>query len=59
VAESRDPWWSHIFMAAFIAGGFAAVPFWTRGLSLEIATVVALVIFPSVVVVYIFVAKSK
>jgi hypothetical protein len=59
VAEDRNPWWTHIFPATVIAGGFAAVPFWTRGLSLEIATVAAGIIFPLMIVAYIYVVTGK
>jgi hypothetical protein len=59
MAEARSPWWSHVVLATTIAGGFAAVPFWTRGLSIEAATVAALIIFLSIVAAYIFVMRAS
>jgi hypothetical protein len=41
-------------MVVMIAGLFAAVPFWTLGLTLEQATVAAAVIFPVVVCAFAF-----
>ncbi len=59
MAEGRDPWWTHVYLATIIAGGFAAVPFWTRGLSIEVATVAAAIIFPLIIAAYIFVVRGK
>ncbi len=57
--ESGSPWWSHVVVATIIASGFAAVLFWTRGLSVEVATVASLIIFPSIIAAYIFVMRGK
>lgn len=59
VAEGHDPWWTHVFLATIIASGFASVPFWTRCLSIEIATVAAVFIFPLIIGAYIFIVRGK
>jgi hypothetical protein len=59
MSKSKNPWWTHIFLATVIAGGFAAIPFWTRGLSLELAELAAIVIFPSIIVAYILIVREK
>jgi hypothetical protein len=43
-------WLGYIVYAAAIATGFAAVPFWTRGLPLRWAQWAAIGIFPTVFV---------
>lgn len=48
----------YILCAAVIAGAFAAVPFWTRGLPLKWAELASIVIFPSVLV-FLVVATSR
>lgn len=57
--NAKSSWWSHIVLATIIATGFAAIPFWTRGISLELAEVAAIIIFPVIIVIYILVAKGK
>jgi hypothetical protein len=57
--EDKHPWWAHVILATIFAGCFAAVPFWTRGLSLHIASIAAMFIFPSMIVVYISVMRGK
>jgi hypothetical protein len=41
-------WWQIIIIATVVAGVFAAIPFWTVGLSLQTAGIIAMVIFPVV-----------
>jgi hypothetical protein len=59
MTEEHIPWWFHVLAATFIAACFAAVPFWTRGLTVQIAGIAAVVIFPSIIVVYIVAMKRK
>jgi hypothetical protein len=45
-------WFGFAFMGVMIAALFAAVPFWTHGLTVKQATVAAAVIFPLVLIAY-------
>jgi hypothetical protein len=53
--QDNIPWWGHVIAATVIASLFAAVPFWTHGLTLMGATICAGIIFPAVVVLYTYV----
>jgi hypothetical protein len=57
MSADNPPWWTHFLLATIIAGIFAALPFWTRGLSVEMAKVAAMIIFPLVIAVYIFAVR--
>lgn len=59
MTEYKASRWAHVALATFIASGFAAVPFWTHGLSLAVASVAAAVIFPAVIVAYVFVMREN
>lgn len=48
--EYPVPWWFSVIYVTMIAAAIAAVPFWTRGLTLTMAEIAAAIIFPSVVV---------
>ena len=52
--EAEVPFWGHVVLATTIATIAAAVPFWTHGLSLEVSTWAAIVIFPSALATYAF-----
>jgi hypothetical protein len=59
MSEKKELWWPHIVVATAVAGGFAALPFWTVGLPIWIATIMAAVLFPSVLTLYILVVLGK
>jgi hypothetical protein len=54
MTEDKIPWWTHVIAALVVALLFAAVPFWTHGLSVSDATICAGVIFPVVVAFYVY-----
>jgi hypothetical protein len=41
------------------AAGWAAIPFWTRGLTLGMAEAVAAVIFPAALIAYALITRGK
>lgn len=47
-------WLGYGCIGILVAGLFAAVPFWTLGLTLDQATVAAAIIFPLVLIAYAF-----
>jgi hypothetical protein len=55
-AENRH-WRSHVLLLTLISCAFAAIPFAMRGLSTEIAEIVAAIIFLSTLVAYMLVMK--
>jgi hypothetical protein len=57
--DNKIPWWFHVIAATAIAGGFAAVPFWTWGLTVQMAGIAAAVIFPSIIVAYVLAMRGK
>jgi hypothetical protein len=59
MSERKELWWPHIVGATAVASGFAALPFWTVGLPTWIATIMAVVLFPSVLTLYILVALGR
>jgi hypothetical protein len=50
--ERPVPWWFSVIYVTMIAAVFAAVPFWTRGLTLTMAEIAAAIIFPSVAIFF-------
>lgn len=59
MSDDKIPWWFHVIMATLIASGFAAVPFWTWGLTVQMAGIAAAVILPSIIVAYILATRGK
>jgi len=45
------PWWAHVVFAMTFAGVLAASPFWV-GLPLQVAEILAAIIFPAMIVAY-------
>jgi hypothetical protein len=59
MAEKHDSWWAHGLLAVIIAGLFAAIPFWTHGLSIQVAAAIAAIIFLAVLLAYALVVRAK
>ena len=59
MAEDKITGWAaHAILASIIAGGFAAVPFWTWGVTLREAGIAAPIIFVLVIGAYVYVMRN-
>jgi len=57
MTDEKHPLWTHILLAVLIASLFAAVPFWTHGLTSGQATAIATVIFPLIIAAYVYIMR--